>query len=437
MRTTPIFAALLWALVPACGSTGDGSTEGAGDPAGPGDGPGGKADSGWLGNTTFEVDATFRSVVQHEASGQWADLATSEELQFDLIDLQVKFAKNATEAQDYRINQLIDSVDRADVRTEEGVVVIEYEATVDMLRPLWGDVPTLEELDPRTLSVRVPLDPVDVYARGGRACAPDDHASGYNVHYYFDPDGEGCSLELHTAEIEVVEVFGRPTVYPEYDQLMLEREEGRLGFSAAIVPARGDNDPMSRFDAHQRMIEDELELAGTESEDGSYTRYEWVRGDVEVVVDLFDPTESYFTTSFRSALRTYELVWYNGHSAYGTQSLLTDPEAFSDRYQVLGLHSCQSYAYYVQQAFRAKATAEDPDGFVLTDFVATGRSSYPSGSPRTLSELLEGLMDGIAAVREGRREDATDWLTIVERMNRREPGIQYGVAGVRTNTWRP
>lgn len=436
MRTVPIFAALLWALVPACGSSEDASGEST-QPGGPGGGPGGKEDSGWLGTTTFEVDAAFRSVVAHEASGQWADLATSEQLQFDLIDLQVKFAKNATEKEDYRINQLIDSVDRADVRTEDGVVFIEYQATVDMLRPLYREVPTLEELDPRTLSVQVPLDPVDVYGRVGRACANDDHASGYNYHYYFDPGSEGCELELQQAEIEVVEVFDRPKVYPEYDQLMLAQEGGRLGFAAAIVPATGDEDRMSRFDAHREMIEGELGLTGTRSEDGAYVRYSWVRGDVEVVVDLFDPTESYFTTSFRSALRTYEVVWYNGHSAYGTQSLLTDPEAFSDRYQILGLHSCQSYAYYVQQAFRAKATDEDPDGFALTDFVATGRSSYPSGSPVTLAALLEGLMDGIEAVQEGRRDEATDWLTMVEQMNRREPGIQYGAAGVRTNAWRP
>ena len=59
------------------------------------------------------------------------------------------------------------------------------------------------------------------------------------------------------------------------------------------------------------------------------------------------------------------------------------------------------------------------------------------GDRPRLAELLEGLMDGIQAVRDGRPAEATDWLTIIERMNRREPGIQYGVAGVRTNAWQP
>jgi len=410
----------------------------SGSGVGSGSGPGGKDDSGWLSDTSFEVDAVVRGVVTREASGEWAGLATDAALQTSLIDLQVKFAKNTTEANGFRINQLIDSVDAVEVQVDGDLVTLRYAATVDMISDDGSrDVPALEEIEPRVMQLPLPLDPVGVYGRAGSRCANDDHAAGYNYHYYYDPSGPECDIELSPAELEIVEVFERRTVYPEYDRLMRELADGSLGFTVALVPAEGDSDRMSRFDAHRRMLEAELGLTGEDSEDGAFRRYEWVRSGVKVVIDLFDPTRGHFTASFQNALRTYQVVFYNGHSAYGTQRLLTDPEAFSDDYQIIMLHSCQSYAYYVQQAFHAKATEEDPDGFASTDFVATGRSSYPTDSPVTLQALLEGLMTGIAAVHEGNREAATDWLSIVSRMNRRVPGILYGVAGVRTNEWQP
>ena len=102
------------------------------------------------------------------------------------------------------------------------------------------------------------------------------------------------------------------------------------------------------------------------------------------------------------------------------------------------MHSCQSYAYFTRQVFRAKATSFDPSGFDLADIIATGKSSYPSGAPKTLKVLLSSLMDGMIAIQRNRAADAPDWLTIAEGMKGATWGdILYGVAGVRTNRWLP
>lgn len=399
----------------------------------------GKADSGWLSSASFEVDAVVRGTVQADTSiYEWRDLETDPALQMHLIDLQVKYAKNETEARDFRINQLVDSVDSVEVSVEGTIVTLVYVATVDMVMEHRGELPTLDELEDRQFTVHLPLDPTNVYSQAGMSCANDtEHTSGYNYHYYFDPTQPDCDIPIFEAELEVVEVFPRENVYPEYDQLMRQRDDGTVGFDAAIVPARGDDDAMGRFTAHQQMLEGTFGLEGTLSEDGSFTHYEWARDGVMVIIDLYDPTQDYFTTSFQAALGTYDVVYYNGHSAYGTQRLLTNPEAFSDGYQIIGLHSCQSYAYYVQQAFRAKATDEDPTGEALTDFVATGRSSYASDSPDILMVLLRRLMDGIDVIHNGDPESAPSWMTIVTEMNSRVYGINYGVAGVRNNRWQP
>jgi hypothetical protein len=407
----------------------------------------GKSDSGWLGSDTFEVDAIVRSTARQSPLGEWENLETDREVQLKLVDNQIKFIKNSAERLGWRFNQLAESVRVVSQdTTENGDIIIEYEAVIDMLgRQRGQEVPSLDQLESRRFSAMVPLSPTSFASQDIRGCSKvdDSHSvAAYNFHYYFAPDQTECEIDLTQAEVEVTEVFERPIVYPEYDQLLQELGDGRIGFRAALVPNRGDEDPASRFDAHARMLSGELGLEGVDSEDGTYRRYTWETEGVTMVIDLFDPTDLPWTTSFARAFRErladYSLVHYNGHSSYGTKHLLDEPEAYSDAYQIIVMHSCQSYAYYTRQVFRAKATEEDPSGFASADVVATGKSSYPSGSPPTLRVLLTALMDGTAALHNGSPTKAPDWLTIAERMKGSTWGdIMYGIAGVRTNAWQP
>ena len=407
-------------------------------------GDGGKEDSGWLASDSYEVGGLVRSSVQQEAVLSWADLASDATLQATLVDTQLKFIKTAAEANGWRFNQLADAVEITEITVDGNTVTLEFEAVIDMLGRLNGDLPTLEQLE-TSFSAQVPLNPTSFRYTDYSDCAESDDShsvSGYNFHYYFAPEAEDCGMSLVTAEVEVTEVFERVVAYPEYDRLMQDLGEGRVGFSAALVPNTGDSDRMSRFNAHARMLENELELAGVDAEDGTYRRYVWARGPVRMTIDLYDPTAipwgTGFEASFRERLGEYTLIHYNGHSSYGTKHLLDDPESFSDAYQIIMMHSCQSYAYYTRQIFRAKETEADPTGFDLADIVATGKSSYPSGSPITVRILLNSLMNGMAAVYDEEPENAPDWLSITNSMRIATWGdIMYGVAGVRTNLWQP
>jgi len=407
---------------------------------------GGKEDSGWLGADTFEVAAVVQGVVRQRTTGDWSDLAHDTELQHQLVDTQLKFMKNTAEENGWRFNQLADRVTVTGISTEFDTVIVEYEAVTDMLGNLRGsNVPSLDDINPRQFVAAVPAEPGAIDFGDIRDCSKTDDshsAAAYNFHYYFQPSQPACSLEVTDAKLTITQVFGRPKTYPEYDRLMQPGDDGFVGFSAALVPNRGDNDPLSRFTAHKRMLEDELNLQGEEAPDGAFVRYQWVEGGVRMVIDLYNPTElpwmGNFASSFRKRLSTYTLVHYNGHSSYGTKNLLNDTESYSDGYQIIVMHSCQSYAYYTRQAFRAKATASDPSGHALADVIATGKSSYPSGSPPTLRVLLKGLMEGMVAIDQGRPDRAIDWITIAEKMKSATWGdILYGVAGVRTNSWNP
>jgi hypothetical protein len=401
-------------------------------------------ESGWIGADTYEVGGLVYGSVTHSLLGEWRDIADDETLQTRLVDLQLKFLKTAAESRGWRFNQLAESVAITDMQLSGDKVTIEYTAVIDMLGRLNGDVPKLEALDPLVFTAFVPVVPEGFSSDEMAGCAESDGSHSirsYNFHYYFAPEKSECGIALTEATLEITEVFDRPRTYPEYDRLLQELPGDKTGFRAALVPNRGDNDPMSRFDAHAEMLEDDLGLEGTDQPDG-FRRYEWKQNGATMIIDLYDPTQvgwgSGFETSFRERLKDYTLVHYNGHSSYGSKHLLDDPDAFSPDYQIIIMHSCQSYAYYTRQVFRAKVGPNDPQGFDGADIIATGKSSYPSGAPKTLNVLLGSLMQGMDNVLNGAPENAPDWITIAEKIKASTWGdILYGLAGVRDNSWTP
>jgi hypothetical protein len=401
-------------------------------------------DSGWIGADSYEVGAIVSGIVIQSRTGDFSEVDTDPDQQIKLIDKQIKFIKTTAEKNGWRFNQLVDTVRVVNVVEDGDQIQIEYEAVVDMLGRLRGSsVPSLNELEAQLFQATVPMSPTRFTFQEMRNCSEVDgghFVADYNFHYYFAPEKAECELELTEVAVQVTEVFPRKRTYPEYDRLLQALEGGGTGFKAALVPNRGDNDPMSRFQAHADMLEQELDLMGTDYPEG-FRQYVWEQGQATIIIDLYDPTQApggQFADGFRARLGEYTLVHYNGHSSYGSKHLLDEPEAFSDAYQILMIHSCQSYAYYTRQAFRAKATLSDPSGFDLADIIATGKSSYPGGSPPTLRVLLSSLMDSMEAILEGEPEGAVDWITIAEKMSASTWGdILYGIAGVRTNTWSP
>lgn len=396
-------------------------------------------DTEWIGANSVEVNATIRSSLVHQATGAYAELAADPELQSELVGRHVTYAKNPLEDRRFYLNMEPDKILSMEVTVDGDLVRITYEASIDMVLPAnAGNVDSVDDLSVTHVDARLPADPVDVFARGGTACASDygDYILNESKYfYYFDAAKEGCPIEMIDAAIDVVTVYPNPTVYPEYDRLLGDLGDGTQGFRAAILPNRGDDDPMDRYDNHRRELSRAL---GFEPEqlDG-FERYRWSQAGVTIVVDLFDPTAGWFASDFHAALSDYQLVYYNGHSNYGNQPFLDRPEVYSDDYQIIGMHSCKSYSYYAHQVATGKATAEDPTGWRNADMVATGRSSYPGDSPHVLTALLEGLMDGIAAVAAGTPTEAPSWQQIGDAMRDVAPYILYGVAGARHNAWQP
>ncbi|MCA9672762.1 MAG: hypothetical protein KC503_44520 [Myxococcales bacterium] len=445
-RTRSMWVVLLAAALLGC------STAATEEPGEPGGAVPGKSDTGWVADTSFEVGASFAARVSHAATGTYEGLATDRALQERLVDEHIKFGKTGAAKNGYHLNQLAESVVIENVEQEGDIVTITYVAKVDLVRgrARGSALPALEDLPHQRQTLTLPADPVGIYSRTGRDCVRgyEGHSvSEQNVYYYFAPDNDACSEPMTQATLLITGVYPERKVYPEYDRLLsaVDGADNTFGFRAAILPNYGDGNLSERFDRHKRMLEDRLRLEGTPADDGAYVRYLYERkasdeSTVRITIDLYDPTKSGgFTTRFRKALGEYQLVFYNGHSQYGTQPFLTEADAFSDQYQIVMMHSCRSYPYYARQIFRAKATQADRTGFVAADVVATGESSYATDSPYALQPLLEKLLQGIVAAREGgeRARRAPDWIDIVREMNDVNRWVLYGAAGVRANAWQP
>lgn len=419
------FAALATAVV-ACSDSNVGSDE--------------LDDTEWIGANSFEVSTRFSSSIMHRAAGQYTDLATDAELQAEVIGTHISYAKTAMDRQQFKLNMLPDAILSTEVSVDGDMVTIHYEASVDMIRSkVHGvDVQAPEDLPKSRFQVKLPADPVGVYAAAGKECASNYGSytlTEYKYFYYFDPTAPNCDIALVDGTIDVVAVYPNPKVYPEYDRLLNDLDDGRRGFHAAILPNYGDHDPKGRFDMHREALNRALAMEPEETP--TYHRYNWTKDGATIVVDLYDPTKGSFTNTFHQALGEYQLVYYNGHSNYGHQAYLSNPDAYSDDYQILGMHSCQSYSYYAHQMATGKATASDPTGFVNSDMIATGRSSYPSDSPDVLVVLLDGLMSGLGAMVNDKPESAPSWQDIGDRMMAVAPSILYGIAGARNNAWQP
>jgi hypothetical protein len=409
-----------------------------------GSGPGGKTDTGWVSDDSFEVGARIEARILRTPEGYWADLATDPSLQEELLDTQLKYAKRTAKRGGYVLNQLVYKVrDLQVAELENGDIELRYVASVDLVRHNGGaPVPELEELPQLDFEAPLPLDPTDVMARVGLDCASDwgeYTVRENNYYYYFNPDQPECDLELTIGNLTIEKVFPRKTVYPEYDRLLNPLPDSdNLGFRAALFPTLGDDDPDSIHAGFKNVLENRFGLEGEWSADG-YQRYRWVRDGAEMVIDLYDPQRLgwYFKSVFQQALASYQLVHFAGHSNYGTRDLITTAEAFMNDYQVFMMWACYSYAYYARQVFRAKATVDDPDGFAAADFVGTAPTPYFSDEDEAIEYLLRGLMDGIAAVSRGEEEAAPSWVDIIAGMNRYSWDRPYGAAGARDNLWQP
>ncbi len=445
-----------------------------------------KSDTGYVGNRAYELEATFAGKVQVLVPGK-----TAAELQTIATQLkanpqdwslsniteqvteQIKYARNQLKAEKLNLNlEGGDSV-FSNVSVIEGGLEIEYTLQIESLvkhKDLQTQGITPADLVGKTVQATLPLNPTDLLARVGGACSTDPETGkdvpaadlrADNFFFYWNPKKAGCPLtaaQLATATYRVQSSYDAAVVYPEFDKLVADRR-----IDMTVIFGQIEHGELKSHDWGFIGFED-VSSAWKRQGFRVAERFPGNRGHrlekrfssgliVSIImytpVDFADNVDREISNAkFKDAVKNSEILYYNGHAFYGSLTVLDDKAAYpTDKYQILFMDACWSYAYYTKQVFTNRATEADPTGHSLVDVVNNTEPGI-TGSEHTALILWKNIFDGADAVLGRRAAKNYSWNNLVKYMNdhaeRRarqrsthpDPEI-YGVSGVRSNRFAP
>lgn len=428
----------------------------------------GKFDTGYYSSLAMELEGTFAAVLELDVSKvpEGERMAELERYRADrwalseVVDDQLKLAKNQLNAEKLHLNLSSSDVQVDELALEGDRIRIRYRVTAET-------VVSHEELresgvDPQSLvaqkfEVKVAADPRNLFERFGDKCAEGFDAGGladYNYFYYFKPTKAGCEVPLAPASaFEVHALLPTEETYPEYDRLVADKRIDVVVFFGAA----DHEETVSEWDWGMREWRDfnrSLERLGFRKASGLELGQRWTRkkAGLDEVIDVVSPRDLHALNDdsnglFAKALKSHEIVIYDGHSFYGSLGVLEDRANYpADTYQIIFMNSCWSYEYYTKQVFRNKATDADATGWALADVVNDTESGWFHNMEEMTSIVLANVLRG-AETGGAERTRRYSWQAIIGAMNDKALASQrangsktheiYGASGVRGNRFKP
>ena len=435
--------------------------------------PGGKFDTGYYSNLAAELEGIFTAYcvvdvsdrAEEEREAEVTRLNESQWAARNLIDTQLKYAKNKLNESALHLNLSSSDLEVTEIAlSDAGIITINYQTTAETVVTqveLEERGTSIQELLQTTVTAVVPDDPSRMASDVGKACLQEDHEGDphdYNYFYYFEPEREGCAEAMANAGIgrvdatfQIHNLAPTETVFPEYDQLTADNRIDAVVFFGAAdhdwEPGKWDWG-VRNFDLFTRDLRSRGFSKGETEHGEVYTRTR--SGLVETVTVIGPETLKLLRDDadglFSEMVGQNELVFYNGHSFYGSLSVLDDEEIYPGHYQIYFMDSCWSYEYYTKQVFRANATEADPQGWLLADVVNNTEVGWFHNNPHMSRILLTNILAG--AENNGVDGDRYyTWDRIIGAMNDFAIDAQrsrstdtheiFGVSGVTTNQFDP
>jgi hypothetical protein len=433
----------------------------------------GKTDTGYLSNLAAELEGIFAGTLTIDLTDKTAEERNAyvEELKQQgwtlksLINDQMKCAKNKVNAEKLHMNLSADEINKIEFTLgEDNILTIPYEIRLETIvtnKELEKAGLKINDLLDKKVDAKVPSNPQNLFTLIGEKCAAGFDAGGlydYNYFYYFSSEKEGCldSLVankrfLTDATFTVKNPIAGKTVYPEYNRL---RADNRIDVVAFFGAAEHDWEPgkwdwgVSGYEDFVRWLKDQ----GFQEEPiETGKRFHRKKANLDEYVDVISPEVLKLLKDdtdglFKAMVKTHEIIFYNGHSFYGSLSVLREKDVYPpDTYQIFFMNSCWSYEYYTKQVFEAKITDTDPVGWALADVVNNTEPGWfhhmAMESRILLTNLLAGAESGGI---DGDRYYT--WDRIIGKMNEYasrgdvpedKSGEVFGVSGVTSNIYEP
>lgn len=459
----------------------------------------GKTDTGYISDQAAELNAELAGKVvidvgQLPLDTQETLLTAAKAKDFAAFSTwpgeQVKYARNVLKNESFNANVEGGSpaVTSVTLSADESKIEVVYKLVVESLvkqKDLQDKGLTLSQLVGRTVNLKLPADPSTAFEWGGVACAEDPDVaaeditteiSEYNYFYYWKPDKAGCPVVTEDVVFTVKNPSAALPSYPEFDQLLADKKISMVVLFGQLehgdlLSGQGEDGAWDwgwiGYEEFTDWLADEgyaqKSRVPARAAIGKVASSKWSKKystGMTVEVDVISPLELQDHADatkkdeiLRTAVQTHEIVYYNGHSFYGSLKVLDDPANFPAYYQIVFMDSCWSYAYYTKQVFTSKTTEADPTGMLKAD-VLNNTEPGISGSHATFAVFLKKLFvaANFVAQKQPAKAKSYTWQNLVRYMNTsakqradaskadedggHEPEV-YGVSGVATNIWKP
>jgi len=411
----------------------------------------GKEDTGYVSNKAAELEAKLSSKVYFDMTGQTAEeigqfadsLRTASRWMLQKKTTpQIKYARNPLKNEKLDLNLERGEPEILDIQTDGNGVWLTYSMVIESLvkfKDLEEQGMTPADLVGKRISFLLPVLPSKVWEKGGIECATDPDGGEVDPHeltedkyfYYFDPGKEGCPLaegtDLVNATYEIISSLDTSSVYPEYDLLTQDKKITMVVLFGQITHGELTDSDWGWIAYRQFMRS--FTNAGferTQTFDNNFGEQlgKTYSGNLEVIVDFYTPEalkdhrpRDEVNALFMDVIKNNEIVYYNGHSFYGSLSVLDNPEAYPEKaYQVIFMDSCWSYAYYTKQVFEAKTTEDDPSGMKFADVVNNTEPGI-TGSHKTAFVLYKNLFEGASKFMQEIAPTKYSWDNLIVYMN--------------------
>ncbi len=246
---------------------------------------------------------------------------------------------------------------------------------------------------------------------------PDgDGISPLNFFYYYNQKIRGCKT-LNTVNLTITDIKPKlaSVKYPEYQQLF---KDGQVDIFVLFSPV-GQSSPgfmkrfvrrLSRSGYRKTLVKKDDE--GHISEVALQKTVGGIRFNITSILSEYHEAPN---LKLKWALGNDEIIIYNGHSGYGQniERHFTVPELYpANRYQIVLLNGCSSYAYGVNSVLAVK-DAKYID--VITTYDGIKGEGHQMG-------LLKPLETAARAIKKPRwsnyQKKSLSWLGIITKINR-------------------
>jgi antitoxin component YwqK of YwqJK toxin-antitoxin module len=232
------------------------------------------------------------------------------------------------------------------------------------------------------------------------------------------------------------------TTYPEYHRLLADKKVDLFIFFNEVS---GEEKPASE------ALKKKLERLGYRAESTNAPYHFLYRKNIDGITLNIEWSVGYEGRPlFVSAIKTHEIVIYDGHAGYGANidNHFNKEDSFPDsQYQIFILNGCATYKYGMSQLLNVKALKDFDFYHQNIDVVTT----YTSVSGHRQNDvIIEALEKAIPAYRKAAMDEGTkevfknqlSWLAIITKFNQvsdeysRDNGI-FMVSGEEDNDYEP